>query len=79
MEKKMRLYVWEEFCPDWMYGLAVVIAPSLEEAKKKLRKLNKGIYAYEEGKCDMFGKDKWGPYKTYSLDKIRAFAVSGGA
>lgn len=63
----MKLYVWEEFCPDYTDGLAFAIANDIEGAKSMLR---------EKVSCD---DSDWGQVKEYSLDKPICFGIHGGA
>ena len=63
----MKLFVWDNFCPDYTSGLAFAIAESLEEAKDLVVK----EYGWEPY--------KWGILTVYdNLNQHIARAVSGG-
>jgi len=62
----MKIYVWDEFAPDYYNGLAVAIAKNHKEAEKQIIK----AYGFRPG--------EWGEYKVYELDKPIGFAISGG-
>ena len=62
----LKLYVWEQFCPDYTDGLAFAIAETLEEAFELLDK-DFGNY-----------KEYYGPVTEHDTDKI-AFGVYGGS
>lgn len=66
MEKKLRLYVWEDFSPDYTSGLAFAIAESEAKARKLIEK-RRGYTVYE-----------WGTLRVYPLTKRIARCVSGG-
>jgi len=63
---EMRLYVWDEFCPDYTDGLAFSIADTERHAREMI--------------ADRMGyvPANWGECKTYSLSIPIAFAVAGG-
>ena len=65
--KKMYLYVWEEFEPDYTNGLAFAIAKSEKEAKKII--LDKGAWHPD-----------WGKLRKYKLNRKTqlGFYVNGG-
>lgn len=63
---KLRLFVWDRFCPDYTSGLAVVIAENIEVAQSLLAE-----------QCG-YRADDWGRAKEYSLDERNAFHVFGG-
>ena len=63
--KKLRLFIWTGFCPDWSGGLAFAIAHDEEEAKKLIVK--------EHGRVS-----DWGSLEVRRLDHRVARAVSGG-
>lgn len=62
----LKLYVWENFCPDYSDGLAFAIAENETEAR-----------ALVEKEHDYPPWD-WGPVKEYPIEKI-AFFVHGGS
>lgn len=64
--KKLKLFVWTHFSPDYTSGLAFAIAEDVEQAKKKVRK------AYHCNPRD------WGTLTVRPLTKRCAFAVGGG-
>lgn len=66
MDKKLRLYVWEGFCPDYTSGLAFAIAENEGEARKLVQK-RRGFQVYE-----------WGTLRVLPLTKRVARCVSGG-
>ena len=66
--KKLKLYVWYGFCPDYSGGLAFAIAYSKGEAKEAVRK------AY--GKRE---PHDWGKLRVHRVEAGRAEAISGGA
>jgi hypothetical protein len=65
-ERKLMLYVWPKFLPDYTNGLAFAIADSPEQAQEMVT-LVKG---YQPG--------EWGPCIVYPLTHPVAYAVSGG-
>jgi hypothetical protein len=65
-ERKLMLYVWPKFLPDYTDGLAFAVAESEEQARE-LVALVKG---YEP--------NEWGPCIVYSLSQCVVYAVSGG-
>ena len=65
-KKKLQIYVWEGFSPDWTGGLAVALASSLEEAQALVIQSNGGC-------CP---KD-WGVVSIHSLGPC-AFSLGGG-
>ena len=66
MKKKLRLYVWEGFCPDYTGGLAFAIAENEKEAREMIIKYR----GYDTA--------NWGKLTVYSLNKKLAIAVAGG-
>ena len=65
-EVKMRLFVWEEFCPDYTDGLAFAIAETVDQAQKLITQ-SRGYEPFD-----------WGRLKEFDLSEPVAFAVSGG-
>ncbi len=63
---KLKLYVWEEFAPDYSEGLAFAIAENIEEAQEILLE-----------KRDYSDTKDWGPVKEFPIKKI-GFYVNGG-
>ena len=62
-----RLYIWQEFAPDYRHGLAVAIASSEAEARRLVVKHLR------------FSPDDWGPLTTCTLNATAtAWAVTGG-
>ena len=41
--KKLKLYVWEKYCPIYLDGVAFALAENLEDAKKMLSEQTDGI------------------------------------
>lgn len=66
MKEKLKLFVFEEFCPDYTDGLAFAIASTEAHARELIEK--------ERGRevCD------WGKMKVCSLSEPIAFSVAGG-
>ena len=65
-KKKLQVYVWEGFSPDWTGGLAVAVASSLEEAQALVIQSNDGCRP----------KD-WGAVSIHALTPC-AFSLGGG-
>jgi hypothetical protein len=65
-KKQLKIYIWEDFEPDWTSGLAVAIA----ETEKEARKLVEDEHGYEPS--------NWGEMKVRPFSKC-AFCVSGGS
>lgn len=65
--ERLKLYVWDEFNPDWSDGLAFAIAESEEKAKE-------GI----EEKIGFPPSDWGGSPSVFDIGKPISFAVSGG-
>ena len=66
-EKKLKLYVFEEFGDGYFDGLAFAIAHNEEEAKR-LIKANMG-----HG-----GTDDWGKLKVYPINHHIGIGICGG-
>lgn len=66
MKKKLKLFVWTGFCPDYTSGLAVAIAKDETEAKKLIE---------EERGYDVYS---WGSLIIYPLSRKMAVSVTGG-
>ena len=67
MKKKLKLYVWENFCPDYTSGLAFAIAEN-EAAARKLVVENYGLEPCQ-----------WGTMSVFSMKRPTARCVSGGS
>lgn len=65
--KKLSLYIWDEFCPDYSNGLAFAIAESESDARAEI---------IASRKCEVY---HWGPVKVYPVNEKIAFSVSGGS
>lgn len=67
MKKKLKLYVWSEFCPDYTDGLAFAIAADESEARKMI--------------VDKMGFDpsEWGSLIVREINERFAAGVSGGS
>ena len=65
MKKTLKLYVWDDFNPDWTSGLAFAIATSEKEAKELILK-------------ERYDPTDWGTLTVHSLSKKIARSVSGG-
>lgn len=66
MSKKLKLFIWTEFCPDYSDGLAFAIAKDEAEARKLIIK-NRGYEPYE-----------WGDLEVRRLDHRVVRCVNGG-
>ena len=66
MSKKLKLFIWTGFSPDYSDGLAFAIAHDETEAKKL-------VEAYRG-----FGVSEWGTLEVRRLDYRVARCVSGG-
>ena len=64
---KLRLFVWNDFCPDYTSGLAFAIARDEKDARKLIER--------EQG----FTISEWGDLRVYPLTKRHAECVSGGS
>lgn len=62
----MRVFVWEEFSPDYYDGLAVAIAETEEQAKE--------LVISSHGSNPL----QWGPVQVFEVSAL-AFSVPGGA
>jgi hypothetical protein len=70
----MKLYVWDEFCPNYVDGLAFAIAESEEAARASI---NEALgYCPPDGTND--SNNRWGRVRIYELNEPVAFAVTGG-
>lgn len=67
MKRKLKLFVWTDFCPDYTGGLAVAIAEDETDARKLIKK-DRGYEVYQ-----------WGDLKIYPLTKRMTESVSGGS
>lgn len=66
MKKKLKLYVWTEFSPDYTNGLAFAIAHDEGEARRLIEK-RRGFEVYT-----------WGNLEVRRIDQCVARCVSGG-
>lgn len=66
-KKKLKLYVWTDFCSDYTPGLAFAIAKSEEEAREMIKEERPYVRASD-----------WGELTIYPLTKKVAFSVYGG-
>ena len=64
--RRLRLFVWTHFSPDYTSGLAFAIAKDETEARRMIEK-ERGFSVYE-----------WGTLTIYPLSKRIAKSVSGG-
>lgn len=64
--RKLQLFVWDGFSPDYTDGLAFAIAYSEEEARQLI------VEAYGASPSD------WGTLKVHPLNRHIAYAVCGG-
>lgn len=65
-KEKLKLFVWEDFCPDYTSGLAFAIAHTEKEAMDKIIE-SREIPVYE-----------WGTLSIHPVNEIFAKCVSGG-
>jgi len=65
--KKLKLFVWTEFCPDYSGGLAFALARDETDARKLVEN-DRGMSVYE-----------WGELHIYPATKRHAESVSGGS
>ena len=65
-KKKLKLFIWTDFCPDWTSGLAFAIAADEEEAR--------GLISQECGGAPV----AWGNLEVRELDYRVARYVRGG-
>lgn len=63
---KLKLFVWEGFCPDYTDGLAFAIAKDEADARAQIENVN--VHKVYE----------WGTLTVYPLSKRVAKCVSGG-
>ena len=68
--KKLRLYIWTEFCPDWSDGIAFAVAESENEARAMIIK-NLGF--------DPANSEGWGNLRIVKTNVKLAYAICGGA
>lgn len=64
--KKLKLFVWTNFCPDWTGGLAVALAENLEQAQEMIKKNHTHIH-------------NWGDLTVYELNEPMSESVTGGS
>lgn len=64
-QKRLKFYVWTDFCPDYTSGLAVAIAYDESQARKLVQ--------------DSYGGEPydWGKLNVYDIE-LQAFCVCGG-
>jgi hypothetical protein len=65
-KEKLKLFVWEDFSPNYTAGLAFAIAHTTEEAMAKVIE-SRGYEVYH-----------WGILTIHPLDTVYANSVSGG-
>ncbi len=65
--RKVQLYVWTDFCPDYTSGIAFALAHDEEEARTLIR----CAHGDEPG--------EWGSLTVHDANKIVGYCVSGGA
>lgn len=65
-KEKLKLFVWEDFSPDYTSGLAFAIAHTTEEAMAKVIE-SRGYEVYD-----------WGTLSIHPLNEVFAKCVSGG-
>ena len=74
MKKKLKLFVYENFQPDYTSGLAFAIAETLEEAREMIKK---GEGWEVHGKFYIPTID-WGTLHIHELDEKIMYSVCGG-
>jgi hypothetical protein len=70
IKKKLKLFVWIGFCPDYTSGLAFALASSEAKARALVEKEYGIGHGYPR---------EWGTLAVYPVGKQIAFCVSGGA
>jgi len=63
----LKLYVWDDFTPDYTSGLAFAIATSEKDAREQII-----------GLCG-FNPDDWGEVQIFPLNNRIAFKCYGGS
>jgi hypothetical protein len=66
MKRKLKIYVWTGFCPDYTSGLAVALASDETEARELVTKTH-GYEPYY-----------WGTLEVHSISEPFAASVAGG-
>jgi hypothetical protein len=66
MKKELKLFVWNDFCPDYTSGIAFAIASTEDEARRLIVK---------ECKCEPY---TWGTLSKHRLGRKFADCVFGG-
>ena len=67
MKTRLKLFIWTEFCPDYVGGLAFAIAKDETEARK-LIEVERGFTVYD-----------WGTLEIRPVTRKVACCVSGGS
>jgi len=67
---KLKLYVWTDFCPDCIGGIAFAIAETVDEAKRLVVLEHGAAYNHV---CVW----DWGTLTIHDIEK-RAYCVEGG-
>ena len=67
--KKLKLFVWTDFSPDYTSGLAFAIAKDEASAKREVRKIHPWM---ADDRSD------WGDLTVHLVTRPISFAVSGG-
>ena len=62
----LKLFVWENFAPDYTCGLAVAIARNETDAQAQIKE------------CMGYNPSSWGTLTVHDLSHRKAFAVPGG-
>lgn len=65
--KRMKLFVYTDFCPDYSSGLAVALAHTEDEARKQIEAY-RGYKVYD-----------WGTLAVFPVSRKMAQCVSGGS
>ena len=65
MKNRLKLFVWEDFSPDYTSGLAFAIARNEKEARKKVEARGFDVMI-------------WGNLSVHPISRTVAFAVTGG-
>lgn len=63
----LKLFVWDEYAPDYSAGLAFAIAPNIQEAMRMVIESTNG-----------YKHNDWGTCSEYPIDEPIAFSVAGG-
>jgi len=76
--KLLKLFVWDNFCPDYSPGVAFAIAESEQQAKEMITRYFDSVTRSVEWPDPIKSEElNWGQVKTYKLTDKVAFAMEG--